>query len=680
MNFNSNWKELLQPISLFIESNVTIDETVARMKQTESDVAFIRKDKKIIGYVTYESIVTQLMNGGDRQSFVIPEQNFLFVREYSQAEKIHNCHLVIGADEKNEPTGYVLMDQLQNALNTLQLKSLNDALNSAEMGIVTMDDSFHVQFMNETAERILGMEKSILQGRDYRKIIQMEASFNKVFTGQKLFGIENAFNFKKISGKFSPIYKNGKIVGIIHNFYLKDQLKEAVSEIDFVREMEEELHHIYSLSNRQIVIISPQGDILKIVGAYFRQFWGDVDQETLIGRNLKQLEKEGIFQPDIAAICAKEKKKVMLTQQGKNDQLVISTALPIIKDGRIEKMIVLSKNVTEEDTLFADGIVEQSNLANIDEQFIYRSKKMVRLMEEVKGVAPLDSTVLITGEAGVGKKIIAREIHALGARAHHPFISLNCNTIPPEQLESELFGDGMKKLGRIEKANFGTLFLDEVSKLPYSVQVKLLRVLQEREIPRSGTNVAKPINIRLIVATDSDLRQLVREGKFREDLFQRLYAVPLFIPALRERKEDIVPLALYFLNVLNKQLNTQKTIAADALELLETYDWPGNSRELRNIIERLVLITTHEQIEAKDIQRLLASVISNDEKDFLTIKKLIPLKQAVEETERQLIALALQKHETAAEAAGALGVSASTMSRRIRKINESGGADDDLLL
>lgn len=556
-----DWKSILQPIRLFVHSTMTVREVFALLKEKETDVGFVLTDKKIIGYVTDSSLLEQTMGTkGGMESRIIPRKDFLFVREEETAKHIHNCSIVVGADSSSQPSGYLFMDCLDAYLNELQLKAFNDALNNAEMGIVTLDPSFHVLFMNEKAEQILGMEKRLIQGRDYRKLIRMDTSFEEVLQGQKWFGIENTFNFKVISGQFSPIYENGKVTGIIHNFYLKDQLEEAVHEIDFVREMNEDLQAIYSLSNEQILVADGKGRITRIAGAYFTNFWGEMARSELVGKSAAELEKKGVFKPNIIAICMERNNRVMLTQKGRNGT-VLSTATPVRENGKIKRVIVLSKDVSAEEN-YVSSSAEQSQ----NEPVIYRSVKMASLMEEIKSVAPLESTVLITGESGVGKEVIARRIHELSGRSSAGFVAINCGAIPENLIESELFGHekgaftgaDSKRIGLFEQGHRGTVFLDEVSELPYAMQVKLLRVLQEREVIRVGSAVPIPINVRVIAATNKNLRQMVQQNEFREDLYYRLHVVPIQIPPLRDRKDDIGPLAINFLEELNERNGTKR--------------------------------------------------------------------------------------------------------------------------
>ena len=226
------------------------------------------------------------------------------------------------------------------------------------------------------------------------------------------------------------------------------------------------------------------------------------------------------------------------------------------------------------------------------------STAVLNLVEVVRKVAATDSTVLITGESGTGKSLIARAIHFLSPRKDRPFITINCAAIPETLLEAELFGYEkgaftgayLPKKGKFELANGGTIFLDEIGDMPLSLQAKLLRVIQERELERLGSERSVRIDVRIIAATNRDLHTLVREGKFREDLYYRLNVVPIHVPPLRERREDIPLLIDHFLERFNSRYGKKVRLTPDAVEPLIEYDWPGNIRELENTIERLVVM------------------------------------------------------------------------------------------
>src|ERR1700735_4261324 len=237
-------------------------------------------------------------------------------------------------------------------------------------------------------------------------------------------------------------------------------------------------------------------------------------------------------------------------------------------------------------------------MTNLD--LIGSSAKFRALLQDVERVAPVDSAVLVQGETGTGKEVIARAIHEASPRRNHPFVALNCAAIPAALLESELFGHEKgaftgawaQTKGRFQMADGGTLFLDEIGDLPLELQPKLLRALQEREFERLGSNQTVRVNVRVVAATNQDLGQLVNKKLFRADLFYRLNVIPISLPPLRERLQDILPLTEFFVAKFAAQLNKPiDSIPDEVIEVLKAHDWPGNIRELQNFIERAVLFS-----------------------------------------------------------------------------------------
>jgi len=231
------------------------------------------------------------------------------------------------------------------------------------------------------------------------------------------------------------------------------------------------------------------------------------------------------------------------------------------------------------------------------------------VIDAVESIAHTNATVLITGESGTGKEVVARLLHGSSGRASGPFIAVNCGAIPDNLLESELFGHAKgsftgaidARMGRFVAADHGTLFLDEIGDLPLSMQVKLLRVLQEREVTPVGESRARPIDIRIIAASNLDLETMVRDGRFRQDLYYRLDVLPIRLPSLRERREDIPLLASHFLDAVNRRLEKAVSIGEDALTLIKVYGWPGNVREMENLFERLVILNRTGTISADEL-------------------------------------------------------------------------------
>jgi DNA-binding NtrC family response regulator len=283
------------------------------------------------------------------------------------------------------------------------------------------------------------------------------------------------------------------------------------------------------------------------------------------------------------------------------------------------------------------------------DELVGRSAPMRRVFEAIRQVAGNTATILVAGESGTGKELVARAIHHQGPRREGPFVAVNCGALPPELMESELFGHERgaftgahaRKPGRFEIAHTGTLFLDEVATLRLDLQPKLLRAIQEREIQRVGGTRAIKVDVRFIAATNVDLRRAVVDGRFREDLFYRLNVIPVIVPPLRERREDIPLLAEHFLQKYARQFGKPvSAVSPGAMELLQQYHWPGNVRELENIIERSVALATEKVIQLADIPLDLAMVPGRTPwDDGLTFR------EARQEFERQLILRALDRAE-----------------------------------
>jgi formate hydrogenlyase transcriptional activator len=302
---------------------------------------------------------------------------------------------------------------------------------------------------------------------------------------------------------------------------------------------------------------------------------------------------------------------------------------------------------------------------------IGNSPALQSVLEDVKRVAPTDSTVLILGETGTGKELISQAIHSLSARSRRPFIKLNCAAIPFDLLDSELFGHEKgaftgaiaHRTGRFEMADTGTLFLDEIGDIPLALQPKLLRVLQEQEFERLGSGRTHHINVRLVAATHRDLRQMVQDGEFRSDLYYRLHVFPVPVPPLRERREDIPLLVRHFVDEYARRMNRHiESIPPRAMEALTSYSWPGNVRELQNFIERAVILTPGSVLRPP-LAELKEAAVEARSLELSTL----------EEMERQHVLRAIRasnwKIGGPNGAAARLGMKRTTLAYRIRKLN-----------
>ncbi len=310
-------------------------------------------------------------------------------------------------------------------------------------------------------------------------------------------------------------------------------------------------------------------------------------------------------------------------------------------------------------------------------QIIGRSACMQEVFSMVDKVAATTSNVLISGESGTGKELVAQAIHARSRRANNPFVAINCAAIPSELMESELYGHEKgaftgaqtRSVGKFEYADNGTIFLDEIASLKLELQAKLLRFLQDLEFTRVGGNLTIKVDTRVIAATNISLRQLVDEGKFREDLFFRLNVIPIELPPLRKRNGDVALLANFFLDKFNRKLNQNiEGIAADAMVVLESYHWPGNIRELENLIERLVVLRTNDKwIDTKDLPFELLFNDKNDQSDRHLDQGLLEARQVFE---RSYIQRALRIcNWNQAKAARMLNIHRNTLLQKIKSLN-----------
>ncbi|OIN96335.1 hypothetical protein AUJ66_06575 [Candidatus Desantisbacteria bacterium CG1_02_38_46] len=316
-----------------------------------------------------------------------------------------------------------------------------------------------------------------------------------------------------------------------------------------------------------------------------------------------------------------------------------------------------------------EQIVVETYLA---EGIVGKSAAIKKVIDLAKKVAPTDSTILISGETGVGKELIARYIHHLSPRQDKSFVALNCGAIPETLLESELFGhkkgaftDAVAdKKGLFEEANDGTFFLDEVGELSSSTQVKLLRVIENHEIRPVGSTEIKKVNIRIIAATNKDLAEAVKNGRFREDLFFRINVIQIHIPPLRERKEDVPLLIAYFLRRYNQQFKKEVTdISDEAMTMLMNYDYPGNVRELENIVQHAIVVAEGSMISKNELPSFVPARQSLPE-------PVEPIFKTMEEMEKDIVRETLLKcHGNQSLSAKKLGIGRTTLIRKMKKYN-----------
>ena len=383
---------------------------------------------------------------------------------------------------------------------------------------------------------------------------------------------------------------------------------------------------------------------------------------------IRWIRSEGFRMPIIMASAHGEiEDAVRALKEGAQDY--------VVKPFDPEEMTIKLKNLVEASNLKAVVESSKSRPADTPSGFIGESSSVIRIREVIKKIAPSGATVLVTGESGTGKEVVAREIHACSSAPDGPFVAINIGGVPENLLESELFGyekgaftgATARKNGLFELASGGTLFLDEIGDMPLSLQVKILRVLQDRKITRLGGTTPMPINARIVAATNKNLEDMVQKGTFREDLFYRLNVVRIVIPPLRERSEDIPLLAASIIARYNRSMGSRiEGFSPDALEALKRHDFYGNVRELENVLERAMIFAEGSVITMNDLD--LRSSVSRPD---VQAKRELPEKAvSLKEIEREAIARSLHRWEgNRTHAAEELGISRRTL---ISKISEYG--------
>lgn len=466
---------------------------------------------------------------------------------------------------------------------------------------------------------------------------------------------------------------------------LKDltKTKAAEEKIDAIEETNKELNDIINLSADGLVSLDGNGILLRMNEAYEKIV--GIKAQEFVGKPAMQLKKQG-YLPDLVSrhvMKDLKPKNLCLNIRGKE---VLLTGRPVFNsNGKLIRIVANIRDMTElnnlkeeikkfqELTTRYETELQRLRAKEFQGDLIGESAKMKKVVELVIQAAQVESNILICGETGTGKEMVAKMVHRNSQRKDGPFIAVNCGALPAALLESELFGyvpgaftgaDKKGKIGLFDAAKGGTLFLDEIGEMPLEMQVKLLRAIQEKKIRRVGGNQEIAVDVRVVSATNKDLKSMVDEGRFREDLFYRLNVIKISLPPLRARKEDIPSLVGHFLQRFNQKYGFRKRLPEGMVAKLMTYDWPGNVRELENTIERLVVLSQGLNL---DIELISDEIINSINPVIASTKS---LKEILMEKEKEIILKTYQECGSTRAAARKLGVSQATVSRKLQKYAE----------
>ncbi len=554
-------------------------------------------------------------------------------------------------------------------------------INSAQNGILAIDDQGALILVNKVAEDLTGQDKAELLGRHVNEVIPNSLLFSILELKKPLLGQKILLNDTTVMANYSPIIANGKVIGAVSVFQDVSILESTFQELTQVKTLSKELEAIINSSYDGMFITDGQGVVLRVNKAYERIT--GIRAEEVLGKSMRRLVEEKYYDQSVTLLVLEARKSMTINQTVKGDRILLVTGNPMFDDaGEIVRVLTNVRDVTElvslqeklaktqEQTLkYKTELTHLRSMQIKEEDLVYRSRAMAQAVELALKIAEVNSTILITGESGSGKEVIAKLIHKHGKGLGKPFIKINCSAIPDQLLESELFGyeggafTGAKKEGKpglCELAHHGTLFLDEIGDLPLLLQAKILRAIQEKEVVRVGGTKAIAVDIRIIAATNRDMTEMVKAGKFRQDLYWRLMVVPIHLAPLRERKEDIPLLIKYFVDKFNKRFRYSKRMLPAAVDKLMEYSWPGNVRELENVVERMMVTAASDELTME----LLPETVRR--KVFLP-KQGARLKTAVEETEVFLLAETYRENPSWPKVAEILGVDRATIFRKASK-------------
>ena len=496
---------------------------------------------------------------------------------------------------------------------------LGRVIDSMANGVIAIDREGTITLFNEAAARLLGVEKGTAIGKDLLSIVPNSGLVNVLRTGEPEVGRPQPYGARTVIANRAPIFRDGELSGAVSVFQDVTDMEKMSRELDSTRALVRTLEEVLSGAGEWMAVVDA-GGIVTMISEEYAEFNGTTVAEA-VGKHVTE-----VIENTRMHIVAKTGVPEIAERQTIRGREMIVNRIPLRDGDRIIGAYgrVIFKTVEQLRELASKMNLLESKVRYYEEELThlrgarYTFASIVgegpaasAAKAEAERASRTDSTVLLRGETGTGKELFAHAIHAAGARRAGPFIKLNCAAVPAELLESELFGyeegafTGARrggKPGKFELASGGTLFLDEIGDMPLPMQAKLLRALQEREVDRLGGTKSRRVDLRLIVATSRNLEELVGQGAFRADLYYRVNVIPIRVPPLRERLEDLRAISEAFLAGLAADTGEpKKRVSAELLEILRAHPWPGNVRELQNVLERAVAMSRGEVLLPEQI-------------------------------------------------------------------------------
>lgn len=679
------------PVTLFPHSTVKEAGDIFCSRPIDG-IPVVDTDGQVVGMYTKSHMIHSLMGGKAWDTTVDGNmaRNVLCITPERSVYDI--CLLPVKrlpvVDSDNRLIGVITKTDLMKVFSAdvrFIKERLATIIESTHNGIIAVDVNGIVFTYNTAAEKILKTKAAEALGRPVGEVPGSAALVNVLSTGKPEAGVQVKAGKKILVMNMTPIIKENTVIGAVGVFQDISEVEKISKQLKSFKQLSHELQAVIESSYDGICVTDAAGRIEQTNSAYERLMGisGDELMGKPIGGGLLELIRE-------------KRKAVSMMQKTASGKQVLITGNPVYDTSgwRLLKIVTNVRDITELSRLKQ----ELESVRDLQERYtnelnylrgkemkhdhiVAKDAKMRNVLEQAARVAVFESTVLLLGETGVGKEVVAKFIHSRSERKSGPFIKVNCSAIPEQLMESELFGyapgafTGASKKGKpgmFELADKGMIFLDEIAELPLALQAKLLRVLQEKEIQKVGGVSVQKIDVRIIAATNKDLMKMVEEGVFRDDLFFRLNVVPLTIPPLRERREDIPLLVNQFLKELNSQFDVSKKLSQAVVDCFLEYEWPGNIRELRHILERIIIMSENETIEVDDLPKPLREKEGlHDLHAFHTqyAGHILPLREAVGELERGLIMYAIEQCGSIRKAAKVLEVNPSTVIRKIERLS-----------
>ena len=575
----------------------------------------------------------------------------------------------------------------------MELKpTLDQAFNSASIGILSTDQTGNIAAINQQASEIIGIDRQNIIGTNISAHLKITARLvhRCLQTGKPQIGRHIRGKRMKLVANITPVKENGNILGAVCCFEKMYEFEQTARKLESYQRLNKQFETIFNSSSDGIWVVDGTGKVIAVNQA--AEKFSNIKAADVMNKNVVKLMESGIIDQALSPEVLASKRQVnMLQYVEKTGKYILSTGTPAFdENGNVFLVVVNERDMTRLNELleqlnqtrlvsnkYKDKLTELGMLELKKQEIIAESEEMRQVLRIALKIAQMEaSNILIQGESGTGKGLLAKFIHRNSPRHNKPFIQINCATIPENLLEAELFGyekgafTGARqsgKAGLFELAHGGTFFLDEIGDIPYVVQAKLLKCLEDHEIMHLGGLKPIKINCTVIVADNKDLATLVKEKKFREDLFYRLNAFSIKIPPLRERPDDTFDLANHFLRKYNETYTSNKQLSYSAIEMMQAYPFPGNVRELKNLVKKAVVLSEERNLDefiqkslgyetAEGIQTTANRTVAPS---ILTVK--------LKETESKILKTAFMQCKSTREIAKYLGISQPSVVRKLKK-------------